>query len=1305
MNTYNRLGSLGKAVVAGLLSSGVLLSATARAEVSQKPLSLTEGVAPNMILTLDDSTSMAWGYVPDNPPWDEESWSTSSRRIRAANTNPMYYNPDVVYEIPPNFDSTGKESSFQTSFTSAPENGFRPNGTKINLSDNYRMVHTYQMPGGTLTRANHPADFTCTANFSGTSNGAVRECTNEYGNIRAVITKGRTSSQCTATVHLGISDSVKTVTPSCSISRNTATVSVFSNNAGIPANYYKFDPALDSSCQGKKNEADGGGENCYRLQWVKPEEEQNFANWYSFYKTRALATLSAAGLAFYSLDSSVRFTWQTLNSCWLPSQTTNRTHNTCGANQLRPYSASHRSDFYHWLYNLTDFSYAKAGSRSGTPLRGSLKRAGEFLSDARPWKKDPVANTGESYGCRPAYHVLMTDGMWNVDEGANGHSRIAAPSRPVHQSTTLPDGKAYSQQAPYGNAYQSNIGNTYRDRTLADYAFHYWATDLSSGNNGLANKVPAYIPYKNTNSEVEYWDPRNNPATWQHMSNFIMGLGLSNALTKSPEWSGSAHAGAGYQGLRDNTINWPTPANQHDNNIYDLWHAALNSRGEFFSVDSPEAMVEAFNTILNRIAERQSVAAAPGVSSSLESDGDPDDPQDRLVTYSYQSSYDNIGDWIGDLAKVRIYREWVPGTNGQRGSFMERTENEWRASQSMPAASGRNIKFVVDGVMKDFTENNVEGTDLQSWLDVNPDTGPTQTGRWREAVNYLRGERSKEGLGDNDFRIRSSLLGNFMASQPVIVQRPRYLEQLVNRLEDNTAYTTFIANKKDRAGRIYIGGNAGMLHGFDTTIGKETFAFIPTAVQPKLNLLTGKEYGHQFYVDGSPQVADVYDKEAGVWKTILVGTLRAGGKGLFALDVTTPGEEKLLWEFDEFNYTGNRGYSNDMVGPGYSFPQPVISRLHNGRWAVVTGNGYKGANTGGGKAALYVIDALTGELTKSLEVQGGNAENGLSSPRLADYDGDGIADYAYAGDLQGNLWRFDLLGVGASSERNPAEGSIYGNKTGDINKFAVSYGGKPMFSARSTAGGHVQAITAAPSMTRHPSGKGYLVVFGTGKYFEEGDKEGTTNHAQSLYAVWDRQTRAETTNATGMPIARTALQAQTITRTNVTSTNADGQLMEARTVSNNAVGYYNAQGQEAMLGWYLDLANGTSYEGEMMIENMIVVGSTLLVSTLVPNEDPCAHGAGNWLYALNPATGGRTLNHAFTQWAVDDAGNRVIVSALKHGQEGGIAIRQREDGSIVTSDGLVDIDPFSNRGGKMRPGRGGTGSDGSRQGWRFIPEP
>src|SRR5690606_20257475 len=152
--------------------------------------------------------------------------------------------------------------------------------------------------------------------------------------------------------------------------------------------------------------------------------------------------------------------------------------------------------------------------------------------------------------------------------------------------------------------------------------------------------------------------------------------------------------------------------------------------------------------------------------------------------------------------------------------------------------------------------------------------------------------------------------------------------------------------------------------------------------------------------------------------------------------------------------------------------KPTVARLNTGRWAVVFGNGYEAQGHTNGKAALFVLDAVDGTLLKSLEVEGTDGlANGLSTPKLSDYNADGVAEFAYAGDLQGNLWRFNLHSSSASS-------------------FSVAYGGSPMFSAVATIESKRQPITAAPSLIRHPTGNGYLVIFGTGKYFEDGDKDG-----------------------------------------------------------------------------------------------------------------------------------------------------------------------------------------------------------------------
>lgn len=1290
---------LGKATTSGLLCSGMLLAAMnaqANQQIAQVPLSLSEGVPPNMLFTLDDSTSMAWGYVPDATAqaYKDKIQGTNTRRFRASNTNAMYYNPGVIYEVPPAFESNGTEFTFPSSFTEARHNGFSNNNGTVNLSNSYRVVYEHQIPNTNISRANHPDDFYC--RITGFNSDGTRTCgKNEQQQIKIEITRTSTSSwfgtqpSCTAKAYAG-EDEKTVLSPSCSISNGTATVDM--RATGVPAYYYEFDPSMDDGkCAGKQDDVDAGGEKCYRLRWVDENSaydengvslrhangesvngKTNFAIWYSFYKTRNLATLSAAGIAFYNLSPDVRFTWQSLIHC---TQLDRDSHGTtegarCGVNGFKPYSRTHKVNFYDWLYGKSRFNRA-----GGTPLRSALQRSGEFLSKSKAWVKDPVKNEGESYACRPSYNIIMTDGIWN------GDTNISAPENHDGKERALPDGTSYSKQRPYADG---------TSKTLSDYAFHYWSTDLMPG---LENNVPAHMPYRSTpaNTEKDYWDPRNNPATWQHMSNFIMGLGLSTSLARADiPWEGKTHGGTGYANLLAGT-DWPAPSGSANNgngspdNVYDLWHAALNSRGEFYSVDTPEAMVQAFNDILTRIADRKASAAMPGMSMSLESDGAGEDAADRLVSYSYQTSFDSADGWTGEIQKTKSYRQW----NSVTRQFENVVEAEWKASEKLPP--NRNIKMANDAgnALEDFTTDKASQA-LQDFLAINPDPGK-QSGAytWQDRLNYIRGTRTHEGVEEGKMRQRSSLLGDFLSSQPVVVSGARYLEGFANRLEGNTAYTSFMASIANRSPMLYVGGNAGMLHAFDTATGVEKFAFVPTAVFSKLNKLTGHNYTHEYYVDGTPVIADAYDGTS--WRTILVGTLRAGGKGLFALDVTDVGKvgggPKLLWELHE-----NSSEAEDLdVKPGYSFSKPTVARLHNGKWAVVTGNGYEGDGSNNGAAALYIIDAFSGEMIEELTVQSeAIGSNGLSTPRLVDFDSDGVADYAYAGDLHGNLWRFDLLGAGANPERT--DGPIYGDKTGGTDNFKVSYGGKPMFIAESSIdvnGSKVrQPITSAPSVVRHPTRTGYLVVFGTGRYLYQGDKAGETSHAQTLYGIWDMKTKAESTAEDIIPPGK--LVSQSITSQTTGTGETTGVTRTARVISNNSVEWYkdfDSSKDVEKRGWRLDLQVGNKREGEMMIEDMRVLGNTLFIQTLVPNADPCGNGADNWLYAINPATGGKTLHHAFDTRGTND----VIISAIKFGSEGGVSIGQDETGFKANAPG--DVEPITPDPSSM-----------GRQSWRMIDD-
>ncbi|MGE6688824.1 pilus assembly protein [Stutzerimonas stutzeri] len=1212
----------------------LLSSADAYAAVSQSPLSLTIGVPPNIILTLDESGSMSWGYVPDSVESSVISGSFITRLYAANAFNPMYYTPGTKYVIPPFFDESGSEVQLSTSFTSAPINGFRPGDGTLDLSNYYRPTgKEYRMPSGTHNRLNGPSsDFRVTIEF--TSNTTKTE-TSAAG-IKFEVTRSGTSSNRNYTCKILQSGPVLNASGfSCTRNSNEYT-------ARTPAYYYSFDNTLENCNNSNSNT------NCYKLVFVEEDEKENFAIWYSFYRTRALATLSATSMAFSQLSPAVRLGWQDLARC---TEINGGTTSLCKDNKFRQYDALHKGQFYSWLKDIY--------FNSGTPLPAAMKRAGEFFKEDVAWHKYPNSrnasdrNTDDNtYACRASYHILMTDGMWN--------STTNNPSSFRHDNAnfTLPDGKNYTGQNPYRDA---------KDSTLADLAMHYWATDLKPN---MDNELPSYIPFKSGDSATDYWDPRNDPATWQHMTNFIMGLGLTSTLNSAGiPWSGSTHQGTGYEALAAGTQDWPEASSGSNNNVYDLWHAAINSRGEFFSADSPESMVQAFDDILSRIADRKSTAAKPAINSGQVSTDENNNG--TVKTVSYQTSYASDDNWSGDVK--RFEKAW----NAQSNAF--ETSEIWSAKSQVPGWQSRSIKMAgnTNSGLVEFTWNNAgsasTGGTLANLLSRDPENSNLPDAKGEQRLQYLRGNRAGEG---STFRQRSSVLGDFYSSSPAVVSGPRYLVNFSNRLEGNTAYSTFATNIAGRTPRVYVGGNDGMLHGFNALTGVEEFAFVPSAVFAKLNKLTGANYSHEFYVDGSPVVADVFNGTE--WRTILVGTLKAGGKSIFALDITTPGSEKLLWEFDDSSLPDDAA-----AKMGYSFSQPTIARLHTGTWGVVFGNGYESTNNTNGKAALFIVDAMEGTLLTSLEVEGvDGAANGLSTPKLADYNADGVADYAYAGDLQGNLWRFDLLRNGRS---DTAPFTTEDDSENAIDDFEVAFGGQPLFSAVANTGTEGrQPITSAPSLVLHPTGFGYLVVFGTGKFFETGDKEGDKSFAQTVYGIWDKQTLGE--EASDPNIARSSLQEQTITTQ--TTVEANGTTRQGLVLSNNNVSWQGSDTQAAQNGWFVNLRQS---QGEMVVENMSQLGRTIFFQSLIPNDDPCGDGANNWTYAINPFTGGRTSHNAFDYVPTTDIGT-TNVSAVRQDGEGGGTLSQDSDGTYQYCTGQECINVY--------PDPASLG----RQSWRRIEQ-
>ncbi|PTQ72473.1 pilus assembly protein [Pseudomonas sp. GV071] len=1283
--------------------------------LSQVPLFLTEGVAPNIMVTIDNSGSMKWAFAPDgmNPTtgstyngYTAEQVRTS-RRAKSAAFNPLYYNPAVTYTAPYSVtysNGTTTTTPLTTSFTAAYVNGFKSARGSLNLSSGYMVSWDYDTSRGTTAAsssnstywsysnyasysspdkvyylaANPSADFGSTTTTSTSSSSAATSyststtstssqsissggsykvtksgstCSVTFTNPSTASTTDTSTDSTTSattkvvttttvnysagTCTLKTSGSTSTYTVSATKTTGTSAVTTVTTvdrtKLAVPAYYYVYNSAL-SGCTASLQD-----DNCYKLVTVSAtsgtgstDERQNFANWYSFYRNRELATQSAANLAFSELSSDTRLSWQALgtsDTC-ITSSSYLSSYNCRGLdssststydNRLGDFSGSHRAQFFTWLGDIY--------FNQSTPLLGAIDRVGSLLTATGkygPYAK--VIGTTESpvYACRASYSITLTDGIWNT---AGSHGEYDNSSR------TLPDGNRYSPVAPFKDS---------TSNTLADLAFKYWATDAQTT---VANEVPTYTKESGSG---QYWNPKNDPATWQHMVSYFVGLGLTNTLT-NPAWGGDTYSGD-YSALVAGTKSWPAASSGSANNVYDMWHAAINSRGEFFSADSPDSLLTALQSIVTRINETSTASASQAISSPL-TDSDYSSANSYIPSFSSE-------DWSGTLIK---YERTTSATT-----------EAWNAQTILDAAypSGNTAYanrpiYIAGGTassgLQSFAWANLstaQQTTLNKALDSTVDSNGTKR------LSWLRGDRSNEGTL---LRSRGHILGDIVDSTPVLVTTPSSPVAKMNALVGDTSYTDFKTTWASRATRVYVGANDGMLHAFDDT-GKETFAFIPSSVISNLYKLMDPDYtsgAHQYYVDGTPTVADVYFSNA--WHTVLVGTLRGGGRALFALDITDPANVKLLWE---------KSFSDSAYAElGYTYAKPVIARLHSGDWAVIAANG---ANSANDKAVLYVINVKDGALIKALTAtDSATGANGLSSPYVADIDGDLIADYVYAGDLHGNLWRFDLIGSG-------------GNLT-DVaisSGFRVAFNGTPLFTASaatytSSASNQTQPITASPYVIAHPSGTGHLVIFGTGKYMEAADAAADTTKAMSVYGIWDTQTAGEYVTNTPT-ITSSKLQAQTFgssTSITYTSTSGGSVTTTANTLSSNAVSWFNNDGSIKTYGWYLDLP----LTGEMVVVKPLTVSNSVLITSLAPNDDPCQSGASTYLTLIDPYTGGASTETTLELGQTTNY-SRIQLNSLIGGA------------SVLSLDGQISLHNSDSGSG----GVGVSGQTNQRQSWREV---
>jgi len=854
------------------------------------------------------------------------------------------------------------------------------------------------------------------------------------------------------------------------------------------------------------------------------DELQNFANWFVYYRSRGNTMKASIGKVINNSDS-VRMGLDVFN----------KGHQVDAATMTDP---NNKLSLLNTFYNI--------GFGSTTPARKALKRIGDLFAGktSNPSPILPAVDGGE---CQQNFNLFLTDGYWNG-------------STPNVGNTDL-DSSSVTDNGFDGDVNESVDDGFYEDpysNTLADIAMHYYETDLS-----------AMLDRVSTQEGID-------EADHQHLVTYTISFGLQGTLdptTQNPTDIGFA---------------WPdpTPSANNDEKIDDMWHAAYNSRGKYLFAQDSNGLSTALAQSISDIADRTGTAAAVAVNSA------------KLSTESvvYLGQF-NTNRWQGNLFAFPI----IDTDTGELAATAK-----WDTSSKLTlrdlTGKPRNIitydksASVSDGVAFQWADISL---DMQNDLKINPSGGTDADAVGEARLDYIRGDRSNEGFGYG-FRERGSLMGDLINSGPVFVGKPALSwPDYAPFPTGSEAYSEFKnGSAASRQKMVYVGANDGMLHAFNDSNGEEEFAYIPglaysQTVNAGLHYLTDPNYLHNYYVDLTPTLSDVYISSGSSteWHTLLIGGMRSGGRGYFALNVTNPASFKeanaanmVLWEFT----------SDDDADLGFSYSRPFIGLANDSgnTWVAIFGNGYN--STGSGEASLFIVDIEAGvdgswtlgsDYKKISTGVGSPADpNGLTTPALADIDGNGTIDRVYAGDLRGNMWVFDL-----SSSNANLWGVAY--KAGSAPS--------PLFTTPAK-----QPITAKPVLASHPTQPdqnsnepNIMVYFGTGQYLVNADK--TSTDLQSFYGVWDHGNDA---------LVNTDLIEQTFDSS-----------FGVRVITRNPVDYATDH------GWYFNLPES----GERAVTSPIARSDTVFFNTFVPQDDPCSSGGFGFKFAVDMATGGSPLKPVF----------------------------------------------------------------------------
>jgi type IV pilus assembly protein PilY1 len=949
------------------------------------------------------------------------------------------------------------------------------------------------------------------------------------------------------------------------------------------------------------------------------EEMTNFANWYAYYHTRMQMMKSSAGRAFSTLDNRYRVGFVTINESsgkYLP---------------IAKFDTTQKTNWYAKFYAINP--------GNSTPLREAMADAGRYFAGKKPgiFTDDPV-----EYACQQNFELITTDGYWN---GTDSNVKELDGVTSMRNYDNVDAGPSKRGDGAYDG------GVSGASDTLADVAMYYYKTDLrnSSLNNctgALGTDVCQDIVPMTSK------DTLAGLAGTQHMTTFSLGLadGLmtyqsdyETAVTGDVSKIKTGALNCAFSG--SGTCNWPLPVHDSQTALDDLWHAAINGRGTYYNARDPASLAAGLSSALSGINVRLAAAAASATSS----------PNITQTDRSIFSSTYRTTKWDGEVTAQLINATTGNVEPAIIWSAQTQLDTLVHADSSLSKSSRHIYTFddanALGNHLKDFLYGSLTSSE-QAYFDnkctytlLTQCTAATLSSSEIASGNsglnlldYLRGNQSLEP--DGVFRARDHLLGDTVNAKPAYVKTPQY-----NFIDAVTpGYSAFKVAQAARQGVLYMGSNDGMLHAFNADTGAEMWAYVPKIVMPTLYKLAEVGYStlHQYYVDGSPETMDIYVDTTGAsasgltvgWHTILVGGLGLGGRGYYALDVTDPANPRALWEI----CSDSTLCAISEADIGYTYGNPVITKRNSdGKWVVLLTSGYNNVSPGSGAGTLFVVDAVTGTVLDTATTgTATNPPNGLAkiSPLIDSLNTDNTTRFVYGGDLNGNVWRFDLGAAGSTAAPT-------------VTKIATL----------KDSSGVAQSVTTRPelgdplaNLSNSLSGSGNVGVFvATGRYL--GTTDLSNVQVQSVYGMKDDLSKTGTAAYIGNPRSPQTgfgnFVKQYIYQPTATT----------RTTSKNAVNWSTNS------GWYADFVVSDSATnlpvspsvspGERVNLDPLLVSSTLIVITNVPETSACTLGGTSWLYSFDFLTG-QNVSTAADQVVGQKIGNAlavgVVVGRLPAGQ-------------------------------------------------------